>query len=145
MDVLFSYSTNGHQIEEFDRFSSKQQSLSKFPSPEELWKKYCEYRLKDAKIPSKSPFEISLPSERGKEPRYYQEIAVKSVIEAFLKGKNRVLLAMATGTGKTHVAFWTVWRLYQSGLIRRVLYVADRTVLRDQAYNWFGVFGMQEQ
>lgn len=140
LDVLFSYSTNGHQIEEFDRFSNKQQSLSKFPSPEELWKKYCEYRLKDAKISSENPFEVPLPTERGKEPRYYQEIAVKSVVEAFLKGKNRVLLAMATGTGKTHVAFWTVWRLYQSGLIRRVLYVADRTVLRDQAYNWFGTF-----
>jgi len=86
LDVLFAYSTNGHQIEEFDRFSNKQQTLASFPSPEELWKKYFEYRLKDAKIPSKNPLEIPLPVERGKEPRYYQEIAVKSVVESVLKG-----------------------------------------------------------
>jgi type I restriction enzyme R subunit len=141
LDVLFAYSTNGHQIEEFDRFSNKQQTLASFPSPEELWKKYFEYRLKDAKIPSKNPLEIPLPVERGKEPRYYQEIAVKSVVESVLKGNKRILLTMATGTGKTHVAFWTVWKLYNSGLIRRILYIADRIVLRDQAYNWFGHFG----
>jgi type I restriction enzyme R subunit len=141
LDVLFAYSTNGHQIEEFDLSSNKQQTVASFPSPEELRKRYFEYRLKGVTIPSKSPFEITLPLERGKEPRYYQEIAVRSVVEAVLKGKKRILLTMATGTGKTHVAFWTVWKLYQSGLIRRVLYVADRTVLRDQAYNWFGAFG----
>ncbi len=65
-----------------------------------------------------------MPVERGKEPRYYQEVAVRSVVEAILKGNKRVLLTMATGTGKTHVAFWTVWKLYNSGLTRRVLYIA---------------------
>lgn len=139
--VLFAYSTNGHQIEEFDLFSNKQQTRASFPSPEDLWKRYFEYRLKGVKIPSKNPFEIPLPVERGKEPRYYQEVAVRNVVEAVLKGNKRVLLTMATGTGKTHVAFWTVWKLYNSGLIRRVLYIADRIVLRDQAYNWFGHFG----
>jgi type I restriction enzyme R subunit len=61
--------------------------------------------LKGVKIPSKSPLEIPLPVERGKEPRYYQEVAVRSVVEAILKGNKRVLLTMATGTGKAHVAF----------------------------------------
>lgn len=141
LDVLFAYSTNGHQIEEFDFLTNKQTTLEAFPTPEELWKKYADHQLKNAKSVDKNPLEIPVPFERGKTPRYYQEVAIKRVIEAVLKGENRILLTMATGTGKTHVAFWTIWKLYQSGLTRRVLYISDRIVLRDQAYNWFGPFG----
>jgi len=142
LDVLFAYSTNGHEIEEFDFSTNTQRTVEKFPSPKELWERYANYRLKDVKVaPAMNPLEIPLVFERGKEPRYYQEVAIKRIIEEILKGKKRVLLTMATGTGKTHVAFWTVWKLYKSGLVRRVLYIADRLVLRDQAYNWFGPFG----
>lgn len=142
LDVLFAYSTNGRQIEEFDFSTNSQRTVEAFPAPEELWQRYVTQRLKNIRAEvTSNPLEVPLVFEKGKEPRYYQEVAVKRVIEDVLKGKNRVLLAMATGTGKTHVAFWIVWKLYKAGLVRRVLLVSDRIFLRNQAYNWFGPFG----
>ncbi|AGB05284.1 helicase, type I site-specific restriction-modification system restriction subunit [Aciduliprofundum sp. MAR08-339] len=143
LHVPFAYSTNGHKIEEYDFISKKQTTLPEFPSPEELWKRYSKWKfgevipLKKEENPLTHPFKVSF----GKKPRYYQIAAVKNVIEAFLNGKKRILLTMATGTGKTEVAFWVVWKLYHTKKIRRVLYIADRTMLRDQAYNRFEPFG----
>jgi type I restriction enzyme R subunit len=77
----------------------------------------------------------------GKKPWYFQEVAIKRVIEEILKGKRRLLLTMATGTGKTYVAFQVVWKLVKSGYFRCVLYLADRLFLRNQAYNEFSAFG----
>jgi superfamily II DNA or RNA helicase len=77
----------------------------------------------------------------GKTPRYYQEAAIKKTIEAFLQGKRKLLLTMATGTGKTLVAFQIAWKLFKAGSVHKILYIADRVFLRDQAYNVFEPFG----
>lgn len=143
MDVLFAYSTNGHEIEEFDFTTNKQTTLEKFPSPEELWERYVNFKLKGVITkPKANPLETPyyyLPG--GKKPWYFQEVGIRRIIEEILKGKKRLLLTMATGTGKTFVAFQVVWKLVKSGYFRRVLYLADRIFLRDQAYNEFSGFG----
>lgn len=142
LDVLFAYSTNGHEIEEFDFITNTQRTLDKFPSPNELWERYQIHRLRDIAKPKANPLETQyyyLPG--GKKPWYFQEVAIKRVMEEILKGKKRLLLTMATGTGKTYVAFQVVWKLVKSGYFRRVLYLADRLFLRDQAYNEFSAFG----
>ncbi|MEO0147855.1 MAG: DEAD/DEAH box helicase family protein [candidate division WOR-3 bacterium] len=142
LKVPFAYSTNGHKIEEYDFITKRQITLDKFPSPRELWERYSIWKFNKVlpfekeKNPLIYPYEIVL----NKKPRYYQIAAVRSIIEAFLNGQRRILLTMATGTGKTEVAFWVVWKLYNTGKIRRVLYVADRVMLRDQAYNRFEPF-----
>jgi len=143
LDVPFAYSTNGHKIEEYDFITKKQRTLEKFPSPEELWRRYSLWKFgrplpfDKSKNPLLYPYKIVL----RKEPRYYQSAAVKNIIEAFLKGKKRILLTMATGTGKTEVAFWVAWKLYHTQKVRRILYLADRIMLRNQAYNRFEPFG----
>jgi len=140
LGVYFAYSTNGHKIEEFDFITNKQRTLDKFPSPEELWQRYSEKRIiEQKKIVDISPLVYPLYT-REKKPRYYQLIAIRRVIEAILGGRKRILLTMATGTGKTYTAFQIVWKLIKSGYIRRVLFIADRVFLRDQAYNAFGPF-----
>jgi type I restriction enzyme R subunit len=108
-----------------------------------LWQRYISHKLRNVVIkPEVNPLEVPyyyLPG--GKKPWYFQEVAIKRVIEEILKGKRRLLLTMATGTGKTYVAFQVVWKLVKSGYFRRVLYLADRLFLRDQAYNEFSAFG----
>lgn len=154
LNLLFAYSTNGHGIEEFDFATNKQRSLTRFPDPDELWKRYEAFRLpsdslKAAEAAGKyvtgaSPLDPLLyPYFRevgGKVPWYFQEIAIQNIIERILKGDKKVLLTMATGTGKTFVAFQIAWKLVKSKRIRRVLFLADRLILRDQAYNTFGPF-----
>lgn len=142
LNVLFAYSTNGHQIEEFNFITNKQSTIERFPSPSELWQRYVTYSLRNIKIkPEINPLETPYYYVAGgKKPWYFQEVAIKKVIEAILKGKKRILLTMATGTGKTFAAFQMVWKLLKSGYLRRVLYVADRLFLRDQAYNEFSPF-----
>jgi len=139
LGVLFAYSTNGHEIEEFDFTTNTQRTIERFPTPEELYKRYVKFTFKEEvkTDPLEYPY-YSISS--GKEPRYYQEAAINKAIEAILKGKKRVLLTMATGTGKTYVAFQIVWKLLKSGYFQRVLYIADRIFLRDQAYNEFAPF-----
>lgn len=143
LDVLFAYSSNGHEIEEFDYTTNRQQTVGRFPTPEELRNKYVSYRLKDVKAkaeinPLETPYYYL---QGGKKPWYFQEVAIKKAIEETLRGKKRLLLAMATGSGKTFVALQIVWKLVKSGYIRRVLYLADRIFLRGQAYNEFSAFG----
>jgi len=143
LDVLFAYSTNGKGIEEFDFTTKKQSTIEMFPTPAELWGRYTAFRLKDLRLTfTKNPLETpSYYEPEGKKPWYFQEAATRRVIEALLKAQKRILIAMATGTGKTYIAFQTIWKLYQAGIIRRVLYIADRIILRDQAFNTFAPFG----
>ncbi|GBF36556.1 EcoAI/FtnUII family type I restriction enzme subunit R [Methanofervidicoccus abyssi] len=139
LNVPFAYSTNGHKIEEYDFITKKQRTIDKFPSPQELWKRYSLWKFNRLLPFNKDENPLLYPYKivQNKIPRYYQIAAVKNIIEAFLNGKKRILLTMATGTGKTYVAFQVVWKLYNTGKIRRVLYIADRVMLRDQAYNKF--------
>lgn len=137
LGLKFAYSTNGHTIVEFDFLTGLETELKGFPSPTDLWS-----RLRAAgKISDAHAHTILTPYNLtgGKEPYYYQRIAIERVIESFLKGQRRVLLTMATGTGKTVVAFQICWKLWQSGWKRkagaigkpRILYLADRTFLVD--------------
>ena len=137
LNVPFAYSTNGHKIEEYDFITKRQRTLDKFPSPQELWKKYSLWKFNKLLSFDKDENPLLYPYKivQNKIPRHYQIAAVKNIIEAFLNGKKRILLTMATGTGKTYVAFQVAWKLYNTKKIRRILYIADRIMLRDQACN----------
>lgn len=140
LDVPFAYSTNGHQIEEFDNFTKKQTTLERFPSPEELWRKHVEY--KELKVvETENPLLYPYYPIPDKPIRYYEEVAARNVIKAILKGEKRVLITMATGSGKTYVAFQAAWKLFKTRKIRRILYLVDRIFLREQAYQQFFPFG----
>ena len=147
LGVYFAYSTNGKKFEEFDFSTNKQRTLDKFPTPEELYERYQEItkqkHIDFSAIPKENnPFLVPLYYDPQKEPRYYQLIAINKVIEAFLRGQKRILLTLATGTGKTYVASQIVYKLWKSKQIKKVLYLTDRAeVLRDQAYNEFKSLG----
>lgn len=132
--VPFAFSSNGDGFVFHDRTGQSPEvernlSLDEFPSPAELeakllaWKGLSEDQAKTAHYPY---------FNSGKEPRYYQINAVNASLEAIAKGQNRLLLVMATGTGKTFTAFQIIWRLWKSGRKKRVLFLADRNVLVDQ-------------
>ena len=162
LDVPFAYSTNGHSFVEFDFFSNRSQELDKFPSPQDLWRRWEQYRKRAADslhnrqivAESAGPYRLESDSKAnpllhpfcsesicGKEPRYFQEIAIRRVIERMVAGQRRILLTMATGTGKTFTAFQIIWKLKKSGWLKKpTLFLADRIVLRNQAYNAFGPF-----
>jgi type I restriction enzyme R subunit len=147
LDLKFAYASNGHEIVEFDFMTGLERELDVFPEPEELWNRLLEGEAVDAKVADRltTPF-YGFP---GYEPRYYQEIAVNRAMEGILGGRDRVLLTMATGTGKTIVAFRLCWKLSKgkwnrSGEHRRprILYLADRNILvddpKDRAFAPFG-------
>ena len=137
LGLNFAYSTNGHGIVEFDFITGKEQEIDTFPSPEQLWKRLRRAAgLDDDQIAGRAltPADTSI----GKGHRYYQEIAINRTVQAILKGDKRVLLTMATGTGKTVVAFQICWKLWsmrwnRTGEHRRpkILYLADRNILID--------------
>lgn len=136
LDIPFVYSTNGKGFIEHDRTKTIgkiecELRINEFPSPLELWQKYILWKGMDTKKE-----EITLSDyfykQGGKKSRYYQTIAINRTIEAILSGQNRILLVMATGTGKTFVAFQIIWRLWKTKKKRRILYLADRHVLIDQ-------------
>jgi len=156
LGLKFAYSTNGHGIEEFDFITNQQRTLAIFPSPNDLWLRFQAHRRKHL-APSiiqetwpvymasvdaiqTDPLLYSYNREDGKTPRYYQEVAIRNIIQLIQQGHRRVLLTMATGTGKTYVAFQVAWKLAKTGLVKRLLFVADRNVLRDQAYRTFAAF-----
>ena len=145
LGVNFAYSTNGHAIEEFDFFTNIQKQIDSFPSPEELYQRLqtaLQENIPNFKDLTKNPLTYPLHYDPKKSPRYYQLAAIKSVILAVLKGQKRILLTMATGSGKTYTAFQIVWKLVKSGYLKKVLYLTDRAeVLRDQAHNEFKGFG----
>ena len=145
LDVPFVFASNGDGFIFHDKTNTqiieKEISLNDFPPPEELWKKYCIY---------KDYTETQLPiitqdyhdDGSGKSPRYYQLQAINKTIESISRGQNRVLLVMATGTGKTYTAFQIIWRLWKSRLKKRILFLADRNILVDQTrINDFQPFG----
>ncbi len=136
LDLHFVFSSNGDGFIFHDREAGTETSLSldEFPTPKQLWEKYKKYRGITEKIEDTVTADYFY--EPGfKQPRYYQRVAINRTIEAIVKGKKRALLVLATGTGKTYVAFQTIWRLREAGLAKRVLYLADRNILIDQPKN----------
>ena len=132
LDAPVAFATNGHTILMYDRRIPKTEQIDKFPSSEELYQIYREWKgLIDKNL---SPLEYPYYLGGGKRPRAYQETAIRKVIEAILRGQKRILLTMATGTGKTYTAFQITWKLIKSGYFSRVLFLTDRIFLRDQAY-----------
>lgn len=139
LSIDFVYTTNGHKIYEHSLIEGKGKWIESYPTPDELFqRKYGTLKEKEEIITY--PFHI----EGSMKPRFYQQIAVQKTIEAIADDKDRVLLTLATGTGKTYIAFQIVYRLFQSkwnrdGRDRRpkILFLADRNVLADQAYNTF--------
>lgn len=108
--------------------------LDAFPSPQDLWERYCRWKGisgETARVVSQDYY----GDGTGKAPRYYQTNAINSVIEAVARGQDRVLLVMATGTGKTYTAFQIIWRLWKAGIKKRILFLADRNILVDQTKN----------
>lgn len=133
LDIPFVYSSNGDGFLEHDCFTGMERTLSleEFPTHDELWNRYC--AAKNITPPEEKL--IAEPyyfGENGKEPRYYQRIAINRTIDAIAKGQDKLLLVMATGTGKTYTAFQIIWRLWKSGMKKKILYLADRNILIDQ-------------
>jgi type I restriction enzyme, R subunit len=145
LQARFAYSTNGRRIYRIDMATGKEGYVERWPTPDELWAEVFEtpneWRDRFAAV----PFE-----ERGGtwQTRYYQHNAIENALEAIAKGSQRILLTLATGTGKTAIAFQIAWALFQSrwNLSRkperrpRILFLADRNILADQAYNSFSAF-----
>jgi type I restriction enzyme, R subunit len=146
LDVPFAYSSNGDGFLEHDRLAThgvveRELSLDDFPSPEELWRRYSEAKGLDERqeeIAAQDYYDDG----SGKVPRYYQRVAINRTVEAIARGQNRILLVMATGTGKTYTAFQIIWRLWKSGAKKRILFLVDRNILADQTKtNDFKPFG----
>ena len=138
MDVPFAYSSNGDGFEEYDFLTGKERQLgiNEFPSLSELVERYKSEMNNGEGITEKEELVIKQPyysSQTTYDPRYYQANAVNRTLDAIAKGQDRILLVMATGTGKTYTAFQIVYRLLKSGLKKKILYLADRNVLVDQS------------
>jgi type I restriction enzyme, R subunit len=136
LGLEFAYATNGEGIVEFDYLTGLERELDSFPTPEELWNRLRGGQGLDDEVADR----LLTPSHHltGRSPRYYQEIAINRVVQAVLQEQRRILLTMATGTGKTLVAFQICWKLWnmrwnRTGQYRRprILYLADRNVLVD--------------
>lgn len=133
LGVNFAYSTNGHGIVERDLLTGRERPLDAFPSPDELWARLRGEKQLTNEQDAADALTAYYEEVGGKSPRYYQQIAINRTVEAVIKGQPRILLTMATGTGKTFVAFQIVWRLWKAGRKKRILFLADRNVLVDQA------------
>lgn len=141
LDVPFAYSSSGHGFVEFNRLTGEQKEipLHKFPTPDELWEMWCEAKGISREARESLDYASYYTSSSGKVPRYYQLLAINKTINAiFNEHKKRILLVMATGTGKTYTAFQIVWRFREAMRAKnpnssiRVLYLADRNILVDQ-------------
>ena len=140
LEIPFVFSSNGDAFLMHDRtgnavFIEKEIELHQFPSPAELWLRYCEWKgikTEQAKTTVEMPY---YDDGSGRAPRYYQASAVNNAVEAVARGQQRILLVMATGTGKTYTAFQIIWRLWKSGTKKRILFLADRNILVDQTKN----------
>ncbi len=142
MQIEYTYSTNGKEIYQISMKSGKEEIVNAFPTPDELWNMTFsdqnDWKEKFASIP--------LEGELGR--RYYQETAINNAMNAIAEDKKRVLLTLATGTGKTAIAFQISWKLYQTRWTLqkdrnrrpRILFLADRNILADQAFNTYGAF-----
>ena len=146
LDVPFAYSSNGDAFLEHDRTNAggtveREIPLDQFPSPEALWARYRVakgYTAVQEVVITQDYFDDG----SDKAPRYYQLIAINRAVDAIARGENRILLVMATGTGKTYTAFQIIWRLWKSGTKKRILFLVDRNILADQTkINDFKPFG----
>lgn len=138
LDVPFAYSSNGDGFFEHDFLTGKESELSmdEFPTEEELINRYKAESNHGEGLSSQEEKIIDQPyfsSMNSYPPRYYQRVAVNRTVEQIASGKDRLLLVMATGTGKTYTAFQIAYRLLQSGMKRKILYLADRNILVDQS------------
>lgn len=140
LEIPFVFSSNGDAFLMHDRTGHAAQpeqelSLNTFPAPNALWQRYCDWKgieTEQAKATVEMPY---YDDGTARAPRYYQASAINNTIEAVAKGQQRVLLVMATGTGKTYTAFQIIWRLWKSGAKKRILFLADRNILVDQTKN----------
>ena len=148
LDVPFVFASNGDGFIFHDKTAADQGgqlereiTLADFPSPETLWQKYCTWKgFTDAQLPFVT--QDYYEDGSGKSPRYYQIQAINKTIEAVSAGQDRILLVMATGTGKTYTAFQIIWRLWKAQKKKRILFLADRNILIDQTrINDFRPFG----
>ena len=138
LDVKYAVSSNGEGFAEHDFLTGKERffGMDEFPTREELIERYKKEINEGNGLNEQEEAAINQPLCSGQNifpPRYYQLNAINRTINAIAKGKNRILLVMATGTGKTYTAFQIVWRLLKSGLKKKVLYLADRNILVDQS------------
>src|SRR5277367_1618890 len=146
LNIPFVFSSNGDGFVFHDRTGQSATieanlSLDAFPSPADLWARFRAWKGLDAEA-EQIVLQDYFDDGSGKAPRYYQVNAVNAAIEAIAKGRDRVLLVMATGTGKTYTAFQIIWRLWKAGRKKRILFLADRNVLIDQTMvNDFRPFG----
>lgn len=140
LEIPFVFSSNGEAFLMHDRtgqatVTEQEVALNQFPSPEALWQRYCVWKgisTEQAKSTVEMPY---YDDGTGRAPRYYQASAINNTVEAVARGQQRVLLVMATGTGKTYTAFQIIWRLWKSGTKKRILFLADRNILVDQTKN----------
>lgn len=139
LDIPCVFSSNGDGFLFHDRSATgegealeTELDLSSFPSPQTLWQKYKTYKGIESPEAEKVVGEDYYIDSSGRRPRYYQQIAINRTVEAIAKGQDRILLVMATGTGKTYVAFQVIHRLWKSGKKKRILFLADRNALIDQ-------------
>ena len=138
MDVPFAYSSNGMGFQEYDFLTGKERAIGmdEFPTKEELYARFFAEINDGQGVTEEEMKVIEQPYCTGQDifpPRYYQRNAVNRTVNAVAQGRNRLLLVMATGTGKTYTAFQIVYRLLKAGLVKKVLYLADRNVLVDQS------------
>ncbi len=139
LDVPFVYSSNGEGFLEHDRLTTsgeieKEIAIDSFPNPEDLYRRYCAQKgittgEEDAVLQDYHEGTSPRP------PRYYQRVAINRAVEAVARGQKRILLVMATGTGKTYTAFQIIWRLWKANKKKRILFLVDRTALADQTLN----------
>src|ERR1700731_2552779 len=146
LEIPFVFSSNGDGFVFHDRTGAggaieTNLALDAFPSPANLWSRYRVWKGLTTEA-EQIVLQDYFDDGSGKAPRYYQVNAVNAAIEAIAKGRDRILLVMATGTGKTYTAFQIIWRLWKAGRKKRILYLADRNVLIDQTMvNDFRPFG----
>lgn len=137
LDIPVAYSSNGDGFLEHDKTNylgkvERELGLDSFPSPDELWKRYKKYKgIETPKQEQVASHDYYFDGS-GRKPRYYQQIAINRTVETITQGQKRILLVMATGTGKTYVAYQVIYRLWQSGTAKRILFLADRNALINQ-------------
>ncbi|MBX9637477.1 EcoAI/FtnUII family type I restriction enzme subunit R [Nitrosomonas sp.] len=140
LGVPFVFSSNGDGFLMHDRTGladriEQELALDAFPSPAQLWQRYCQWKGLES---AEARHTVEMPyfdDGTGRVPRYYQANAINNTVEAVAKNQQRILLVMATGTGKTYTAFQIIWRLWKSGAKKRILFLADRNILVDQTKN----------
>ncbi len=137
LDIPSVYSSNGDGFYEHDRTCTaghieKELSLDEFPSPEVLWQRYKKYKNIETQEQARISSQDYFFDGTDRKPRYYQQIAINRTVEAIARGQGRILLTMATGTGKTYAAFQIIHRLWKSNTKKRILFLADRNALIDQ-------------